>query len=210
MSNQARIANDFSSPQTVEIVGITYRQLDYWTRTGLVTSNAQAAVGSGSRRRYSYNDLLELKLIKRLLDEGIALQRVREVFDYLRDELGENVASADLVINGNKSLLVRTDEQILDALRQGQGALYLRMEGLVEEVDAAVRELPTDETVLVETSGLQTEVRRRPEPAPEGGLARACSPTTPSGSSPNCSTSTASSGAMSPGPLCSPATIKAR
>ena len=145
MSDQGRVAGDFSSPQTIEIIGITYRQLDYWTRTGLVRSTAQQAVGSGSRRRYSYRDLLELKLIKRLLDEGIALQRVREVFDYLRDELGEDVASADLVINGRESLLVRTDEQILDALRQGQGALYLRMEGLVEEVDAAVRELPVEE-----------------------------------------------------------------
>ena len=101
---------------------------------------------------------MELKLIKRLLDEGIALQRVREVFDYLRDELGEDVASADLVINGNKSLLVRTDEQILDALRQGQGALYLRLEGLVEEVEAAVRELPIEEDQPVDTSEPQTSV----------------------------------------------------
>ena len=121
MGDQRRIAGDFSSPQTIEIVGITYRQLDYWTRTELVRSTAQQAVGSGSRRRYSYNDLLELKLIKRLLDEGIALQRVREVFDYLRDELGEDVASADLVINGNQSLLVRTDEQILGCAAPGPG-----------------------------------------------------------------------------------------
>ncbi|MYH99025.1 MAG: MerR family transcriptional regulator [Acidimicrobiia bacterium] len=124
----------------------------------MVTSTAQVAEGSGSRRRYSYNDLLELKLIKRLLDEGIALQRVREVFDYLRDELGEEVASADLVINGNQSLLVRTDEQILDALRQGQGALYLRMEGLIEEVEAAVRELPVEEPLPVDTAEPQTGV----------------------------------------------------
>ena len=158
MNDQAKIAGDFSSPQTIEIIGITYRQLDYWTRTGLVVSTAQQAVGSGSRRRYSYNDLLELKLIKRLLDEGIALQRVREVFDYLRDELGEEVASADLVINGNQSLLVRTDEQILDALRQGQGALYLRMEGLVEEVDAAVRELPIEEAPPAEASPSATGI----------------------------------------------------
>ena len=156
MSDYGRIAGDFSSPQTIEIIGITYRQLDYWTRTGLVRSTAQEAVGSGSRRRYSYNDLLELKLIKRLLDEGIALQRVREVFDYLRDELGEDVASADLVINGNKSLLVRTDEQILDALRQGQGALYLRMGGLIEEVEAAVRELPVEEPQPVDKSAPQS------------------------------------------------------
>jgi DNA-binding transcriptional MerR regulator len=158
MNDQGQVAGDFSSPQTIEIIGITYRQLDYWTRTELVRSTAQEAVGSGSRRRYSYNDLLELKLIKRLLDEGIALHRVREVFDYLRDELGEDVASADLVINGNQSLLVRTDEQILDALRQGQGALYLRMEGLVEEVDAAVRELPIEEAPPAEASPPQTGI----------------------------------------------------
>jgi len=158
MNDKERLAEDFSSPQTIEIIGITYRQLDYWTRTELVRSTAQKAVGSGSRRRYTYSDLLELKLIKRLLDEGIALQRVREVFDYLRDELGEEVASADLVINGNKSLLVRTDEQILDALRQGQGALYLRMEGLIEEVDAAVRELPIEEALPVDTSEPQSGI----------------------------------------------------
>ena len=66
------------------------------------------------------------------------------------------MASADLVINGNQSLLVRTDEQILDALRQGQGALYLRMEGLIEEVEAAVRELPVEEPLPVDTAEPQT------------------------------------------------------
>lgn len=159
MSAQRPVAGDFSSPQTIDIVGITYRQLDYWTRTGLVSSTAQQAEGSGSRRRYSYRDLLELKLIKRLLEEGIALKRVREVFDYLRGELGEDVASANLVINGKKSLLVRTDEQILDALRQGQGALYLRMDGLIEEVDAAVRDLPVEETAPVEAQWPQLGAR---------------------------------------------------
>ncbi|MCY3967124.1 MAG: MerR family transcriptional regulator, partial [bacterium] len=124
MTVQGQIASDFSSEQTKEIVGITYRQLDHWTRMGLVTATAQQATGSGSRRRYSYRDLLELKLIKRLLDEGIVLQKIRKVFNFVRDELGEDLASADLVIQGNKSLLVRTEEQLLDALRQGQGAFY--------------------------------------------------------------------------------------
>ncbi len=145
MTSYGQIANDFSSLQAIQIVNISYRQLDYWTRTGLVTSTAQEAVGSGSRRRYSYRDLLELKLIKRLLDEGISLKRVRQVFSYVRDELGEDLASADLVIRGQQSLLVRSDEQLLDALRQGQGALYLPMDDLVQQVDAAVRELPVTE-----------------------------------------------------------------
>ena len=90
----------YSGKKAAEIVGITYRQLDYWARTDLVRPSLADADGSGSRRRYSYRDLLELKVIKSLLDAGIRLEPVREVFDYLRDNLGEDAASANLVIGG--------------------------------------------------------------------------------------------------------------
>ena len=89
----AEIEQGFSGKRTAEIVGITYRQLDYWARTDLVRPSLQTAKGSGSRRRYSYRDLLELKVIKNLLDAGIKLESVREVFSYLRENLGEDVAS---------------------------------------------------------------------------------------------------------------------
>ncbi len=70
----------FSGKRTAEIVGITYRQLDYWARTDLIKPSMADANGSGSRRQYSYRDLLELKVIKSLLDAGIRLEQVRRCF----------------------------------------------------------------------------------------------------------------------------------
>ncbi len=97
----------FSGKKAAEIVGISYRQLDYWARTDLIRPSVTEAAGSGSRRRYSYRDLLELKIIKTLLDAGLKLEMVREVFSYIRNQLGTDVASANLVINGHRSVVVQ-------------------------------------------------------------------------------------------------------
>jgi DNA-binding transcriptional MerR regulator len=84
----------FSGKRAAEIVKISYRQLDYWARTDLIRPSVADAHGSGSRRRYSYRDLIELKLIKTLLDNGIKLENVRQAFQYVRDQLGEDLSSA--------------------------------------------------------------------------------------------------------------------
>ncbi len=129
----------FSGKKTAEIVGITYRQLDYWARTDLIAPSITKAEGSGSRRQYSYRDLLELKVIKNLLDSGIRLESVREVFTYLRDNLGEDVTTVNLVISGNRSVLVQSGEEIIDLLGKGQGVLnILPLAGVKEEVDASI------------------------------------------------------------------------
>ena len=134
-------AEGFSGRRTAEIVGITYRQLDYWARTDLVRPSLADANGSGSRRLYSYTDLLELKVIKSLLDAGIRLESVREAFSYMRDHLGEDVTTANLVIRGS-SVLVSTDEELVDVVKQGQGVLNVLPLGSVkEQVDAAIVEL---------------------------------------------------------------------
>lgn len=132
----------FSGRKTAEIVGITYRQLDYWARTDLVRPSLAEARGSGSRRLYSYGDLLELKVIKTLLDAGLKLESVRTVFTYLREQLGEDVASANLVISGTRSVLVRSGEELVDVLQQGQGVLnVLPLAGVKEEIDTKIIEL---------------------------------------------------------------------
>ena len=126
----------FSGKRTAEIVDITYRQLDYWARTDLVKPSMAEATGSGSRRRYSYRDLLELKVIKSLLDAGIRLEQVRKVFAYMRNQLGEDVASANLVIDGSNSVLVNTGEELIDLLQNGQGVLnVLPLSVVKEQVD---------------------------------------------------------------------------
>jgi DNA-binding transcriptional MerR regulator len=139
-------SSGFSGARAAEIVGITYRQLDYWARTDLVRPTLSDAAGSGSRRRYSYTDLLELRVIKSLLDAGIRLESVRDVFSYLRDDLGSDVSSASLVIQGSSSVLIRTDGELIDLVKRGQGVLnILPLAGVREEMDARIRELrPAD------------------------------------------------------------------
>jgi DNA-binding transcriptional MerR regulator len=132
----------FSGRRTAEIVGISYRQLDYWARTDLVRPSLAEARGSGSRRLYSYSDLLELKVIKTLLDAGLKLESVRTVFSYLREQLGEDVSSANLVISGKRSVLVRSGEELVDVLQQGQGVLnVLPLAGVKDEIDTRIIEL---------------------------------------------------------------------
>jgi DNA-binding transcriptional MerR regulator len=132
----------WSGAKTAEIAGITYRQLDYWARTDLIRPSLVDANGSGSRRRYSYKNLLELKIIKRLLDAGIRLEQVREVFAYLREQVGEDVTSANLVIDGHSVVLARDDGELIDLVRKGQGVLnILSLANVKEEVDAHLSDL---------------------------------------------------------------------
>ncbi|HWJ62228.1 MAG TPA: MerR family transcriptional regulator [Acidimicrobiales bacterium] len=137
------MTQNYSGKKAAEIVGISYRQLDYWARTDLIRPSVADAAGSGSRRQYSYRDLLELKVVKSMLDAGIKLESVRTAFEYLRVELGENVSSARLVIGGGKAILVRDDAELLDVINTGQFVMtsLLSLDGVQAEIDAAVREL---------------------------------------------------------------------
>jgi DNA-binding transcriptional MerR regulator len=129
----------FSGVRTAQIVGITYRQLDYWARTDLVRPSLADAKGSGSRRRYSYRDLLELKVIKKLLDAGIKLENVRSVFEALRRHVGDEIASANLVIAGTTAVLALDDGELVDLVRNGQGVLnVLPLAGVIHEVEVAL------------------------------------------------------------------------
>lgn len=137
-------AEGFPAKRAAEIVGISYRQLDYWARTDLVRPELRAS-GSGSRRAYSYKNLLELRAVKSLLDAGIKLEKVRVAFDYLRDELAQDPTEVNLVISGTGSVLIRSGEQIIDLLREGQGVLnVLPLAGVKSEVDTKIIELYPD------------------------------------------------------------------
>jgi DNA-binding transcriptional MerR regulator len=135
----------FSGTKAATIVGITYRQLDYWARTDLIRPSLTDAAGSGSRRLYSYRDLLELRVIKSLLDAGIKLESVRTAFEYLRTHLGTDIASAHLVISGSDVILC-DGEQLIDVMRRGgQGVLnVLAIGGVKDGLDSTIVELGGD------------------------------------------------------------------
>jgi DNA-binding transcriptional MerR regulator len=131
----------YRGPQVCSIVGITYRQLDYWARTDLLRPSISQARGSGSQRRYSYLDLVHLKVIKRLLDAGISLQQARRAIDCLHST-GEELATANLVIDEGRSVLARSGEEIVDLLRGGQGVLnVVALAPVVSELSVSITEL---------------------------------------------------------------------
>ena len=135
----------YSGTQTAKVVGITYRQLDYWARTGLLKPSIAEASGSGSRRRYSYRDLLELRIIKTLLDSGIKLESVRDVFNNLRDSVGTDISSANIVISGTSSVVLSTNDELIELMSRGQGVLnILPLAGVKAGVDAGIRSLPPE------------------------------------------------------------------
>jgi DNA-binding transcriptional MerR regulator len=137
----------FSGSQAAQIAGITYRQLDYWARTNLIRPSLTDARGSGSRRIYEYRDLLELKVIKQLLDAGIKLESVREVFNYLRSHVDTEIAAAHIVISGKAVVLCQGD-QLVDVVRNGQGVLnVLPLANIKSDVDAMIVSLAGRNTV---------------------------------------------------------------
>ena len=156
MSERTYADIGYSGKRAADIVGITYRQLDYWARTDLIRPSVTDAHGSGSRRQYSYRDLLELKLVKTLLDNGIKLESIREAFGYLREQLGADVSTAKLVISGTSAVLVRENDELIDVVNryQGQGVLnLLALDGVKEQVDAAIVELFPSEPAPVAGGG---------------------------------------------------------
>lgn len=141
---ESTLETGYSGTRAAKIVGISYRQLDYWARTDLVRPSLIDANGSGSRRAYSYRDLLELRVIKSLLDAGIKLESVRTAFEYLREHVDTDIASAHLVISGGDVMLCDGD-QLVDVMRRGgQGVLnILAIGGVKDHLDAQLVDAPT-------------------------------------------------------------------
>jgi len=133
----------YGGPQATKIVDITYRQLDYWTRTGLVSPSIQSAEGSGTQRIYSFNDLLQLKVIKELIDAGASLQKVRQSIDYVRDNIEGDWSKVTIATDGNRVYACTSDAEVLDLLKSGQGVLgaLVSVEKVKEQLDGTLREL---------------------------------------------------------------------
>ena len=151
----------YRGPQACKIVGITYRQLDYWTRTGMIVPSIAEAQGSGTQRLYSFNDLLQLKLIKGLTDAGASLQKVRQAIAYVRDNVDGDWGKVTICTDGNGVYACTSEQEVVDLLRSGQGVL-----GAIVAVDKVRDQLAGDIRELRPTLEEQGEAAT---PAPTGG-----------------------------------------
>jgi DNA-binding transcriptional MerR regulator len=129
----------FRAPDVAKLVGISYRQLDYWARTDLVNPSVRDAGGSGTQREYSFQDIVLLKTIKNLLDTGVNLQRIRKAIDFLRTHLKEPPQGLTLLSDGNKVYAAESPGEVMDLLQKGQGVFALAMDKVWSDVEGSVR-----------------------------------------------------------------------
>jgi DNA-binding transcriptional MerR regulator len=130
-------------------VTISYRQLDYWARTGLVVPSVRDASGSGTQRLYSFRDMVVLKVVKRLLDAGVSLQNIRKAIEALRSRGAEDLAQITLISDGTTVYECRSPEEVVDLLQGGQGVFGIAISGAFNEIQGSLAELPA-EPVTVE------------------------------------------------------------
>src|SRR5438132_7538602 len=146
-SIDADVETGFRGPTVCRTVGISYRQLDYWARTQLVTPSVRDADGSGSQRMYSFNDVVQLRVIKKLLDAGVSLPKIRRAVDYLRDDLKLPIEDVTLVSDG-KTIHACISANDVEDLLAGRQCVFARTVGKVYlERQSAVRKFlpPVDE-----------------------------------------------------------------
>lgn len=134
----------FRGPVAHRVAGITYRQLDYWARTGLVVPSIRNAEGSGSQRLYSFRDILLLRVVKRFLDVGISLQQIRVAIDHLRSRGVEDVSEVTLVSDGFSVFEVTSANELFDLSKGGQGMFMISVSSVWKEIEGTLMTLPTE------------------------------------------------------------------
>jgi DNA-binding transcriptional MerR regulator len=137
----------YRAPQVCNLVGITYRQLDYWARTNLISPSLQRAAGSGSQRLYSFSDVVQLKVIKRLLDAGMSLKNIRQAVEILKEQMESDRPLADVTLlsDGQTIYAAHSEEEVVDVFRRGQGVFGIAIGPVETEVEGAIHQLYPDQ-----------------------------------------------------------------
>lgn len=159
----APVPNDvgYRGPVACSAAAITYRQLDYWARTGLVTPSVRGAKGSGSQRLYSFRDILLLKVIKRLIDAGISLQQIRKAIDHLRARGVEDLTSVTLMSDGTSVFECNSNDEVIDLLSGGQGMFGIALGSVCRDLEGSLVDLPGEHTEASEPVEDELSKKRR-------------------------------------------------
>ena len=148
----------YRAPQVCSLVGITYRQLDYWARTGLIKPSIQSAQGSGTQRRYSFADIVQLKVVKRLLDAGMSLKKIRSAMDILGEQLASNNPLNDVTLlsDGATIFAAHSPDEVVDVFQKGQGVFGIAVGPVQQELEGEIHRLFPGEEPAV---GVATEAK---------------------------------------------------
>ncbi len=134
----------YRGPTACKAAGITYRQLDYWARTGLVEPTVRPATGSGTQRLYGFRDILVLRVVKRLLDSGVSLQQIRTAVEHLRERGVSDLSRITLMSDGASVYECTSDDQVIDLVQGGQGVFGIALGKVWRELEGSLSQLPSD------------------------------------------------------------------
>ena len=134
----------YRGPTACSAAGISYRQLDYWARTGLVEPSIRSAAGSGTSRLYSFRDILVLKIVKRLLDTGVSLQQIRSAVTHLRERGVDDLAQITLMSDGASVYACTSPDEVIDLVQGGQGVFGIAVGRVWREVEGTLADLPAE------------------------------------------------------------------
>jgi DNA-binding transcriptional MerR regulator len=134
----------YRGPTACSAAGITYRQLDYWARTGLVEPSVRGATGSGTQRLYGFRDILVLKVVKRLLDTGVSLQQIRVAVSHLRERGVDDLAQITLMSDGASVYECTSADEVIDLVQGGQGVFGIAVGRVWREVEGELAALPSE------------------------------------------------------------------
>lgn len=137
------IEQGYRAPQVCNVVGISYRQLDYWARTDLLRPSLAAANGSGTQRMYSFGDIVQLRVVKRLLDAGMSLKKIRQAMDLLREQLDSDTPLTDVTLlsDGNTIYAAHSAYEVVDVFRRGQGVFGIAVGPVQAELEGEIHRL---------------------------------------------------------------------
>jgi DNA-binding transcriptional MerR regulator len=151
----------YRGPTACSAAGITYRQLDYWARTGLVEPGVRSATGSGSQRLYGFRDILVLKVVKRLLDTGVSLHNIRVAVEHLRQRGISDLAGITLMSDGASVYECTSADEVIDLLHGGQGVFGIAVGRVWREVEGSLASLPSESADSVDSGPWVDELAQR-------------------------------------------------
>nr|WP_280923989.1 MerR family transcriptional regulator [Ornithinimicrobium cryptoxanthini] len=151
----------YRGPTACSAAGVTYRQLDYWARTGLLEPSVRNPSGSGTQRLYSFRDILVLKLIKRLLDAGVSLQQIRVAINHLRERGVQDLAHITLMSDGASVYECTSDDEVIDLVRGGQGVFGIAVGSVWREVEGTLASMPSEKAEAPGAGDDELSQRRR-------------------------------------------------
>nr|WP_269762028.1 MerR family transcriptional regulator [Ornithinimicrobium cryptoxanthini] len=151
----------YRGPTACSAAGVTYRQLDYWARTGLLEPSVRNPSGSGTQRLYSFRDILVLKLIKRLLDAGVSLQQIRVAITHLRERGVQDLAHITLMSDGASVYECTSDDEVIDLVRGGQGVFGIAVGSVWREVEGTLASMPSEKAEAPGAGEDELSQRRR-------------------------------------------------